>query len=106
MQSQFWQRTNFIKTKSRYCISLNEYIVNMIYNIASNTWGLLHGASRKDIIYKWRKRVQVGTSEQRTYKFPGKTHAFFKRYIFFHVFTSENMEDTSVLVYGETSITP
>ena len=37
MQSQFWQRTNFIKTKSRYCISLNEYIVDMIYNIASNT---------------------------------------------------------------------
>ena len=36
-QSQFWQRTNFIKRKSRYCISLNEYIVDMIYNIASNT---------------------------------------------------------------------
>ena len=78
----------------------------MIYNIASNTWGLLHGASREDIIYEWRKRVQVGTSEQRTYKFQGKRHAFFKRYIFFHVFTSENMEDTSVLVYGETSIKP
>ena len=27
------------------------------------------------------------------------------RYIFFHIFTSENMENTSVLVYGNTSIT-
>ena len=27
-------------------------------------------------------------------------------YIFFHVFTSENMGDTSVLVYGETPIKP
>ena len=53
------------------------------------------------------KHVQVGTGEQRTYKSQGKTHAFFKRYIFFHVFsTSENMGDTSVLVYGETSIKP
>ena len=34
------------------------------------------------------------------------SQAFFKRYIFFHVFTSENMGDTSVLVYGETSIKP
>ena len=78
----------------------------MIYNIASNTGGILHGAWREDIIYEWRKHVQVGTSEQRTYKSQGKTHAFFKRYIFFHVFTSENMGDTSVLVYGETSINP
>ena len=40
MQSEFWQRTNFIKRKSRYCslyITLNEYIVDMIYNIDSNT---------------------------------------------------------------------
>ena len=37
---------------------------------------------------------------------PRGKHAFFKRCIFFHVFTSENMGDTSVLVYGETSIKP
>ena len=46
------------------------------------------------------------TNMQRTYKSQGKTHAFFKRYIFFHVFTSENMGDTSALVYGETPIKP
>ena len=32
--------------------------------------------------------------------FRGKAHAFFTRYIFFHIFTSENMENTSVLVCG------
>ena len=42
---------------------------------------------------------EVGTSEQRTYKSCGKTHAFFTLYIFFHLFTSENM---SVLVYSKT----
>ena len=47
----------------------------------------------------------VGTSKQRTYKSRGKTHAFFTRYIFFHVFTSENMENTSVLVCGKTPMT-
>ena len=31
-----------------------------------------------------------------------KTHAFFMRYIFFHIFTSEKMENTSVLVYAKT----
>ena len=49
---------------------------------------------------------EVGTSEQRTYKSREKTHAFFTRYIFFlHIFTSENMEITSVLVYRKTHIT-
>ena len=31
---------------------------------------------------------------------PGKAHAFFMHYIFFHTFTSKNMENTSVLVCG------
>ena len=58
-------------------------------------------------VVKTRLHVQVGTSEQRTYKSQGKTHAFFKRYIFFYVFTSENMGDyTILLVYGGTSIKP
>ena len=48
--------------------------------------------------------AEVGRREQRTYKFRGKIHAFFTRYIFFHVCTSENMENTSVLVYGKTPI--
>ena len=49
---------------------------------------------------------EVGTSEQRTYKSHGKIHAFFNpRYIFFHIFASESMENTSVLVYGKTPIT-
>ena len=54
-----------------------------------------------------RERVcsEVGTSEQRTYISLGKIHAFFTRYIFFHMFTSENMENTSALVYGKTPIT-
>ena len=32
------------------------------------------------------------------------SHAFFTRYIFLHIFTSENMENTSVLVYGKTRL--
>ena len=52
MQSQFLQRTNFIKTKSRYCISLNEHIVDMVYNIASNTQRILNVVWREDIIYE------------------------------------------------------
>ena len=48
---------------------------------------------------------EVGTSEQRTYESRGKAHGFFTRYIFFHIFTSENKENTSVLVYGRTPIT-
>ena len=47
---------------------------------------------------------EVETSKQRTYKPRGKTHPFFTRYIFFHIFRSENMENTRVLVYGKTSI--
>ena len=34
-----------------------------------------------------------------------KTHTFFTHYIFFHIFTSENMENTNSLVYGKTPIT-
>ena len=48
---------------------------------------------------------EVEPSEQRTYKSSGKTHAFFMRYIFFHIFTSKNMENTSVLARGKTAIT-
>ena len=33
---------------------------------------------------------------------PAIKQAFFTRYIFFHMSTSENMENTSVLVYGKT----
>ena len=44
----------------------------------------------------------VGTSEQRN---PAGKHAFFTCYIFFHIFTSKNMENTSVLVYGKTPVT-
>ena len=40
--------------------------------------------------------LEGGLSEQRTYKSCGKTYMFF---------TSENMQNTSVLVYGETPIT-
>ena len=47
----------------------------------------------------WNKRTQ-------NIQILGKSTRVFKRYIFFHVFTSENMGDTSVLVYGETSIKP
>ena len=35
-------------------------------------------------------------------KYRGKTHTFFMRYIFFHIFTSEKMENTSVLAYAKT----
>ena len=56
MQSQFLQRTNFIKTKSRYCISLNEHIVDMVYNIASNTQRILNVVWREDIIYEYNKK--------------------------------------------------
>ena len=34
-----------------------------------------------------------------------KTHAFFTRYMLFHIFTGENIENTSVLVYGKTPTT-
>ena len=39
MQSQFWQEPILSKENhdTVVCISLNEYIVDMIYNIASNT---------------------------------------------------------------------
>ena len=53
-------------------------------------------------ITQWRKDMN---SEQRTYKSRGKTHAVFTRYISFHTFISENVENTSVLVYGKTPIT-
>ena len=35
-------------------------------------------------------------------KYRGKIDAFCMRYIFFHIFTSEKMENTSVLVYAKT----
>ena len=48
----------------------------------------------------WNKRTE-------NILIPGEnTRAFFKRYIFCHVFINEDMGDTSVLVYGETSIKP
>ena len=58
-------------------------------------------------ITRWREDINIissGENEQRTYKSRGKTHAFFTRYIFFHIFTSESMENTSVLVYSKTPI--
>ena len=48
---------------------------------------------------------EVETSKQRTYKSRMKSHTFFRCYIFFHIFTSENMENMSVLVYSKTPIT-
>ena len=46
----------------------------------------------------------IAWSEQsnREHRNPTGKHT---RYIFFHLFTSENMGDTSVLVYGKTPIT-
>ena len=51
-------------------------------------------------------RLEQANREHINPRGQGKTHAFSKRYIFFHVFTSENMGDTSVLVYSETSKKP
>ena len=45
---------------------------------------------------------EVGTSKQRTNKSRRKTHTFFTRYIFLHIFSSENM---TVLVCSKLPLT-
>ena len=84
MLSQFWQKTNFIKTKSRYCISLNECIVDMIYNIASNTYRgyyTVHGA--KILFTSGEHTFRLEQANREHINPRGKhSQAFFKRYIF------------------------
>ena len=58
------------------------------------------------MVQRYYLQVMKTQKKQRTYKSQGKTHAFFKCYIFFHVFTSENMGDRSVLAYSETPKKP
>ena len=46
--------------------------------------------------------VQKSEQANREHRIPREKRS---RYIFFHIFTRENMENTSVLVYGKTPIT-
>ena len=45
---------------------------------------------------------QKSEQANREHRNPAEKHT---RYIFFYIFTGENMENTSVLVYGKTPIT-
>ena len=93
-------KQNHLNTSHIFCTRRDEILIAK-YIYAITQW-------RKDmnIIFEWGKQLcSEKHSEQRSYKSRGKTHAFFTRYTFFHVFTSENMENTIVLVHGKTPIT-
>ena len=96
----------------RRCEYYFRVVKTIFYERAQRTSKILFSTRENNVhIFKLPCNVlfiiwsEVGTSEQRTYKSRGKTHAFFTRYIFFHFFTSENMKNTSVLVHGKTPIT-
>ena len=103
----FWNKASNQKFNNAY---YNYYFKSLeVFSIAKEKYrGYYTVARRYEYYFRVVKTIFFilygQKSGQANRKSRGKTRAFFTRYIFFHIFTSENMENMSVLVYGKTPI--